>query len=195
MNGRAWVLHFIKAIDNLYEQRQNKTDWTASSWTTFLGDVLDEVALKSNDYVVRRRSNNKEESGEYLNIDGLYFDNNEYDDFVPEGHDPRVLPSAAVELENSYSQDKIAYCLWKLMCIKTPIRILICYQNKAENIVSLKDHLENVMLKGNLTKENKADVIVIMGDESISDEKPWKDYYSVFEWQDDRFKCIEGLQW
>lgn len=195
MNGRAWVLHFIKVIDVLYEKHQNKTDWTASSWTTFLGDVLDKVALKSNYYVVRRRPDNQDESGEYLNIDGLFFDNNDYNDSIPEGHDPRVLPSAAIELENNYSQDKIAYCLWKLMCIRTPIRILICYQSNAENLTRLKNHLENVMLKGNLTKDNKADVIVIIGDESVADEKPWKDYYSVFEWQDDRFKRIEGLEW
>lgn len=195
MNGRAWVLYFIKAIDALYEERQDKTDWTASSWTTFLGNVLDKVALKSNYYVVRRRPANQEESGEYLNIDGLFFDNNDYNDSIPEGHDPRVLPRAAIELENSYSQDKIAYCLWKLMCIRTPIKILICYQSNTENLANLKDHLEKVMLKGNLTKENKADVIVIIGDESISDEKPWQDYYSVFEWQDNRFTRMQGSEW
>ena len=195
MNGRSWVLHFTKAIDDIYEKRATKTEWTAASWTTFLGEVLDVVAAKVNCYVVRRRPDNQEESGEYLNIDGLFFDNAAYT-FVPEGHDPLVLSSAAVELENSYSQNKIAYCLWKTMCIRTPIKIIICYQSNAENVTRLKDHLENVMLKGKLNKEAEADVIVIIADESISDEQTeWKDYYSVFEWQNDRFDRMEELDW
>jgi hypothetical protein len=195
MNGRLWLFHFTKAIDELYEKRPKKADWTVSSWTNFLGEVLDEVASKINCYVVRRRPDNQDESGEYLNIDGLFIDNDAYA-LVPDGHDPLVLPSVAVELENSYSQDKIAYCLWKIMCIRTPIKVLICYQNNAEDVTRLKDHLKNVILKGNLIKGAEADVIVIIGDESISDENiEWKDYYSVFEWQNDRFASIADLDW
>ena len=195
MNGRSWVLHFTKAIDELYEKHTNKTDWTASTWTSFLGEVLDAVAAKMNCYVVRRRPDNQDESGEYLNIDGLFIDNDAYA-LVPDGHDPLVLPSVAVELENSYAHDKIAYCLWKTMCIRTPIKVLICYQSNTENIALLRAHLENVILQGNLIKGTDADVIVIIGDESISDENTeWKDYYSVFEWQNDRFASIADLDW
>ncbi len=195
MNGKAWISHFIKAIDIHYENRTNKTSWTAASWTTFLGEVLDKVAAEQKCYVVRRRPDNQAESGEYLNIDGLFFLDGPYDGSVPEGHDPLVLPSAAIELENSYSQEQIAYCLWKAMCLRTPLRILICYQSTAENVAILKDHLEKVMLKGNLTQGDKAEIIVIIGDESVSDEKPWRDYYSVFEWQNNKFTQMQGLEW
>jgi hypothetical protein len=52
------------------------------------------------------------------------------------------------------------------------------------------------MLKGNLMKGANADVIVIIGNEGLSDEKTeWKDYYSVFEWQKDRFASIKDLDW
>lgn len=51
------------------------------------------------------------------------------------------------------------------------------------------------MLKGNLTKGDKAEIIVIIGDESISDdETPWRDYYSVFEWQNNKFTRVQGLE-
>lgn len=195
MNGRSWLSHFARAIDDLYK-KANKSEWTSSSWTTFLGEVLDNVATKMNCSVVRRRPDDHNESGEYLNIDGLFFPNSQYDVSVPNGHDPRVLPSAVIELENSCSQYKIAYCLWKAMCIRTPLRILICYQNTALNVDVLKDHLETVMLKGDLTEGDKAETIVIIGDESVTDEKKtWREYYSVFEWQNNKFTQVQGLEW
>lgn len=197
MNGRAWVLHFTKAIAELYERHPNKPNWPDSEWTLFLGKVLDEVGSKINCYVVRRRPDNQNESGEYLNIDGLFIDNDAYASVLDrDNRDPYVLPSIAVELENSLSIDKIAYCLWKIMCIRTPIKILICYQSNAKNVAQLKNYLEDIMLKGNLTKGYKAEVIVIIGNENIPDEKTeWKDYYSVFEWQSNRFTKVEGVDW
>jgi len=194
ISGRLWLLHFTKAIDKLDRKQNNKNHWTASSWTNFLGDVLDDVAAKLNCYVVRRRPNNKEESGEYLNIDGLFIDNDAYAS-VPDGNDPRVLPIIAVELENSCFQDKIGYCLWKTMCIRTPIKIVMCYQSNTEKISSLKNYLENVMLKGNLINGADAEVILLIGNETVPDEKPWRDYYTVFEWQNHGFTRIDDLDW
>ena len=79
-----------------------------------------------------------------MNIDGLFFDNHSYKKFVSDKmgmENPLVLPTAAVELENSYDLDKIDYCLWKLMCIRTQIRILICYQSNTEKNSPFKSPL------------------------------------------------------
>lgn len=190
MNGREWLSRFFEAIDDIYEKRDTiKSDWTNSKWTTFLGEVLDKVADKMNCYVQQRRPDNKDESGEYLNIDGLFVDNDAYDS-IPYKYnkDPLVLPRVAVELENDPSRDKIAYCLWKTMCIRTPIKVLICYQSNAENVALLKAYLEKVM--GNLMNETDADVIIIIGNESAGENAVWKDYYTAFEWQKDRFETI-----
>jgi hypothetical protein len=67
-------------------------------------------------------------------------------------YDPFVLPRAVVELENTYDVKKISYCQWKILCIRAPIRVLICYQNGGEKVKYLKEHLENVIWQGSLMK-------------------------------------------
>ncbi|MDP3014756.1 MAG: hypothetical protein Q8M92_10965 [Candidatus Subteraquimicrobiales bacterium] len=194
MRGRLWLTYFTQVIKSVVVDY--KKEWTSSLWTNFMGEVLDGVAEKMNCYVTRRRQNKKEESGEYFNIDGLFINNCEYA-LINEknGWDPFVLPSAAVELENSYDLNKISYCLWKLMCIRTPIRVLICYQDNSKDVAILRKHLENVIWQGSLMKGTAGDVLIFIGDESVADDAPWEKYFSVFEWRNDRLEEIKEFDW
>ena len=179
ISGKSWLSAFMQVIDNSYK-KYNIADWTSSEWTHFLGEVLDEVGKKAEYSVVHLRPDNKAESGEYLNIDALYFADKDY---TSDEKEPLVLPRVAVELENSYSSDKIAYCLWKLMCIRTALKVLICYQRNEQKIRDLKARLEAVILDGKLMEGQDVEVLLLIGNEDSHEDTEWNNYYSVFEWK------------
>ena len=126
----------------------------------------------------------QEESREYLTIDFMFFNKKDYNE------DKSVLPSAVVEHENNPSRKKIEYCLWKISCVKSPLRVLICYQPNADKIESLREHLEVVVWEGNLMKGDNADLLIIIGDSSLdnSTDSEWNEYFQVFEWRNDSLK-------
>lgn len=193
MRGRLWLNYFTRIMGS-----ESTTRWKLgdSQWTKFMGDVMEHVGEKMNCFVARRRPENKETSYEYLNIDAVFIDKSEYD--LPEerkGWDPFVLPRAVVELENYYDRMKISYCLWKILCVRAPIRVLICYQSNANNVLTLKQHLESIIWQGSLMKGTDGDLFVIIGDGSVKGEASWGKYFSVFEWRNDRLEKIEGLAW
>ena len=124
-------------------------------------------------------------------------DNAEYDLIKESGWDPFALPRTVVELENNYDRMKISYCLWKILCVRAPIRALICYQRNTDKVITLKQHLENVIWQGSLMKGTDGDLLVIIGDDSALDKASWScgEYFTVFEWRNDRLEKIEGLEW
>lgn len=198
MRGRLWLHYFTRIVASERQKHPHPKGkrWANSDWTKFMRIVMDGVAKNMNCYVARLRSENKELSGEYLNIDAVFIDTAEYDLIKKEGKwDPFVLPRAVVELENSYAIEKISYCLWKILCVRAPIRVLICYQSNKDKITTLKQHLEGVIWQGSLMKGTDGDLLVIIGDEGAGREGSWGEYFSVFEWRNDRLEKLEGLEW
>jgi len=105
-----------------------------------------------------------------------------------------VLPAAVVELENNFDINKITYCLWKILCVRAPIRALICYQKGMDNVISLTKSLEDIIWQRGLLKGDSGDLFVIVGNDKKG-ESDWGDYFSVFEWRSDRLEKIEHLEW
>lgn len=195
MRGRLWLYYFTKVMESKYRKQPKDKGWTDAQWTEFMKGVMDSVGKKMNCYVARLRPGNKDFSGEYLNIDAVFIDNAEYDLVRSGGKwDPFVLPRAVVELENSYDIGRISYALWKILCIRAPIRVLICYQKSADKIASLKQRLETVIWQGSLMKGTDGDLLIIIGDDSAEAKMPLEEYFSVFEWRNDRLERIEGLE-
>jgi hypothetical protein len=194
MNGRVWLNYFFESCKYLEEQ----SDCEGEAWTEFMGRILDVIGDKMNCVVVRSRqkSTKKDPSGEYLDVDAFYFDKSDYD--LPIGigddEDPFVLPSAVVELENSFEFNKIAYCLWKILCVRAPIRALICYQKGMDAVTSLVRHLEDIIWQRGLLKGDNGNLFIIVGNDKKGDSE-WEDYFSVFEWCNDRWAKIEALEW
>ncbi len=207
MRGRLWLNYFTEMIVARRKDPKYPVEysWTDAKWTEFMREVISDVGTKMHCYVARLRPDNKELSGEYLNIDAVFIDDAEYDLVKNEKSewDPFVLPRAIVELENSPKLMKISYCLWKIICVRAPIRVLICYQTNKDGVITLKEHLENVIWRGSLMKGTEGDLLVIIGDEGVSktwtSEMSWQEFYrkyfSVFEWRNDRLGKIEGLKW
>jgi len=193
MRGRLWLNYFTRIIMGVESTR--KGELGGSQWTNFMRGVMEQIGEKMNCFVARLRPENKEASYEYLNVDAVFIDKAEYDLIKGSKWDPFVLPRAVVELENRFDRNKISYCLWKILCVRAPIRVLICYQTKANNVLILKQHLERVIWQGSLMKGTDGDLFVIIGDESAKGEASWGKYFSVFEWRNDRLEKIEGLEW
>ena len=195
MRGRLWLNHLIRQIMKIHKDKP----YSEREWTEFLGLTLDSVAREMNCYVVRRRVSPRkgEYSGELLNIDAVFIDKTE-DEFMPKDLSewyPFVPPRAVVELENRYNLGRISYSLWKILSVRAPIRVLICYQKEMEQVERLKDRLQDVIWQGSLMKGTDSDLLILIGDESVGDESGWSDYFEVYEWRSDRLEIIEGLDW
>lgn len=194
MMGRNWLNYFVQVC----KEFEDKSDCEGEAWTEFMGKVLDIVGQKMNCSVIRSRqiSTQEDPTYKYLDIDAFYF--NKVDYYLPIGfgddEDPFALPEAVVELENSFEIKKIAYCLWKIICVRTPIRALICYQKGIDEVELLAKHLENVIWQRGLLKRDNGDLFIIVGNDKKGDSE-WEDYFSVFEWRNDRLEKIEDFEW
>ena len=190
MNSRAWLNYFLQTCRYLEDQSKCEGE----QWTEFLRKVVDVVGDKINCIAIRSRQ--KSNLKKYLDIFAFYFEKSDYDLQIgmSDHEDPFALPSAVVELENSLDINKIAYCLWKILCVRAPIRVLICYQKNMDKKLSLAKHLENIIWQRSLMRDDKGDLLVIIGNDKKG-ESSWEDYLSVFEWRSNRLEKIEGLEW
>jgi hypothetical protein len=95
--------------------------------------------------------------------------------------------------------------LWKILCVRAPIRALICYQDDSKKILKLKRHLEEIIRQGKLMKEEKESLFIIIGDDSKTKEieagkytwrrKPLSNVFHVYEWKNHKLVAVEGLKW
>lgn len=200
MDKTVWLKQFLKSVTNLYRRhgQYRKVSIRDSKWTEFMTKVLISVGRKMNCWVVAKHYDKayKEPGGEYLNIDAMYFDKKHYklvDKLVPvrkwrKSMDPFVIPSAVVEHENNYSHLKIAYCLWKLLIVRSPLRVLVCYQRET-NIDKLRSYLEKVIKITKLLDDDGGTLYVLIGNET-NPKAEWEDYFVVFEWSNGNLsKC------
>ena len=179
MTGQQWLSSFIESLAELEEESNTNKD---AEWTRFMVKVMKLIGKKTNNYVISKDPDNKRDSGEYLNIDALFIDNLAYDNWNSEDWDPPVLPSAAVELENNDSFEKITYCLWKILCLRAEVRVLICYQKNEAKIAALKRHLEDTIKSRNLMERDEEELFIIIGDEN-KENAEWEDYFNILEWR------------
>jgi hypothetical protein len=70
---------------------------------------------------------------EYLALDVVAFE--------PAGDRRWRFPIAAIELENSREDDRVAYSLWKVLCTRADLRIVFCYRKDAKEGGTLVRHL------------------------------------------------------
>src|SRR6202166_636828 len=70
---------------------------------------------------------------EYLALDVVAFE--------PAGDRRWRFPIAAIELENSREDDRVAYSLWKVLCTRSDLRVVFCYRKDAAEGGTLVRHL------------------------------------------------------
>jgi hypothetical protein len=109
---------------------------------------------------------------EYLNVDVTAF--------TP-GPQRWLFPTAVMELENRQDDDYIAYNLWKLLCIRTDLRVLYCYRPEAEQGAALTQMLSREVI-GAFTLQQRAalegETVVVVGSHAAAETFP----YGFFRW-------------
>ena len=95
---------------------------------------------------------------EYLGLDVIAFERSE-------GRRWR-FPVAVFELENSLTDDKVAYSLWKVLCVRASLRVVFCYRPDAAQGSKLVRHLSDEVARAMEVRERIAlsgETIVIVG--------------------------------
>ncbi len=185
MRAKVWLESFFKHLNEI-DDKELDDQLPSGRWTEIVSQVMDKIGEGLYCGVAGRKSDTsrQEESEEYLTIDFMFFNKKDYNE------DKSVLPLAVVEHENNPTPKKIEYCLWKILCVRSSLRVLICYQPDANKIESLRRYLEVCLWEGNLMKGDNGDLLIIIGDESIDNKKDseWDEYFQVFEWRSDSLK-------
>lgn len=70
---------------------------------------------------------------EYLGLDVVAF--------APAGDRRWRFPVAVFELENSLADDRVAYSLWKVLCVRAQLRVVFCYREDSTQGSRLVSHL------------------------------------------------------
>ncbi len=115
---------------------------------------------------------------EYLALDVVAFE--------PAGDRRWRFPVAAIELENSREDDRVAYSLWKVLCTRADLRIVFCYRRDSAEGTTLVRHLsEQVAAAMGIQERTQigGETMLIVGSRDESATFP----YGFFkEWHFDR---------
>ena len=95
---------------------------------------------------------------EYLGLDVVAFDGS--------GNRRWRFPAAAFELENSLDDDRVAYSLWKVLCVRASLRAVFCYRPDGAQGSRLVRHLSDQVARAMEIQERIAlsgETLVIVG--------------------------------
>lgn len=91
------------------------------------------------------------------------------------------FPVAAIELENSNSDDRIAYSLWKVMCVRADLRLVFGYRREQSEAAGLV-HRCCKQVVGSMTIEDRlalpGETLMVVGSRGDADVFP----YGFFSW-------------
>lgn len=76
---------------------------------------------------------------EYLELDVVAFN-------IP-GDRKWRFPVGVFELENSRINDPVAYSLWKVLCVRASLRVVVCYRRDAHEASELMRHLSDELIQ------------------------------------------------
>ena len=109
---------------------------------------------------------------EYLSIDVTAFPEQN------EGSGPTrwPMPLAAFELENARDADRVAYSLWKLLCLRAKLRVVFAYRPDWEQGRSLVQALQEAVMSAMSPAERMSlggETVVIVGNRGEGETFPW----------------------
>ena len=109
---------------------------------------------------------------EYLALDVMAF---------PDGENRWRFPAAIVELENSKDDNRIAYSLWKVLCVRADLRIVFCYRRSADESSTLIRFLRTEVIQAMalMNRMNlEGETLIVVGSRDDSGTFP----YRFFKW-------------
>jgi hypothetical protein len=105
---------------------------------------------------------------EYLGLDVVAFE--------PDGDCRWRFPAAVFELENSLADDRVTYSLWKVLCVRTQLRVVFCYRQDAAEGSKLVRHLSTEIGQAIEAPERMAlggETLVVVGSRNESRTFPY----------------------
>ncbi len=105
---------------------------------------------------------------EYLGLDVIAFES--------VGQRRWRFPVAVFELENSGEDDRVAYSLWKVLCIRTQLRVVFCYRQDGAKGARLARHLSSEVARAMEISERAAllgEILLIVGSRDDSKTFPY----------------------
>jgi len=105
---------------------------------------------------------------EYLVLDAVAFE--------PSGERRWRFPVAVFELENSSDDDRVAYSVWKVLCVRANLRVTFCYRRNADEGNELVRHLADQVVRA-MELQDRAkltgDTLVVVGSYSEAATFPY----------------------
>jgi hypothetical protein len=104
---------------------------------------------------------------EYLGQDVMAF---------PAGSNGWHFPAAVCELENAVSDERVAYSLWKVLCIRCQLRLVVCYRAEPRAGVPLVVWLGTSVVKTIPIAERanlEGETVVVVGSRNEADTFPY----------------------
>jgi hypothetical protein len=96
---------------------------------------------------------------------------------LPGGQTPTwPLPIAAFELENSKHDRRVAYSLWKVICVRSALRVVFAYRPSWEQGRALVQALARDVI-GSLTHHQRlaltGETVIVVGNRGEGENFPW----------------------
>lgn len=86
------------------------------------------------------------------------------------------FPLAVIELENHPKDARVAYSLWKVLCIRAPLRVVIAYRRDWEQSRQLVGRLAEDVV-GGMTPEDRKRLtgvtVMVVGNRGEGETFPW----------------------
>lgn len=105
---------------------------------------------------------------EYLALDVVAFDTT--------GARRWRFPIAVFELENSQTDDRVAYSLWKVLCVRAGLRVVFCYRQDASAGADLVGHLGDEVIRSMALQERSTvggETLLVVGTRSERSSFPY----------------------
>lgn len=93
-----------------------------------------------------------------------------------------LFPIAVFELENGTTDDRVAYSLWKVLCVRVPLRVVFAYRRDAEEGTVLVHRLSETVICSLPISERMAlsgDTALIIGTHGEAETFPYG-YFKVW---------------
>lgn len=173
-----WRNAFLKELqrpENATQLKDAALESRLGVWTKLLTDLVVE-SFRSMGWQASAKANKLEllpvSRSEYMSLDIVAFSS---------GTTRWRFPVAIAELENSTDDDKVAYSLWKVLCVRNVIRIVFCYRADADKGSKLIHHLRDEVLYA-MSLESRIQIngqtLVVVGQKGEADTFP----HGYFKW-------------
>lgn len=108
---------------------------------------------------------------EYVGMDVMAFESSQ----VAEGRRWN-FPVAVFELENSRDDDRVAYSLWKVLCLRCPLRVVFAYREDWQQARNLVNRLSADVI-GAVPIDQRGDLpgqtLLVLGSRGEGETFPW----------------------